>query len=157
MGFRVRVSGWRRRLAYAYLAVLAAVVVYGVYNYVAVARECWGEWFSGIGIGPLDDRLFNPVVVMEVEVGGGYLNLTFLRTHVKPYIKDLEIIAELHTVKGRVYRLREQRRVASGQVFRKSYYIERMREVYGRISEVRIVVEIEGEVVLEETIQLEKR
>jgi len=32
-----------------------------------------------------------------------------------------------------------------------------MREVYGRISEVRVVVEMEGEVVLEETIQLEKR
>ena len=59
------------------------------------------------------------------------MNFTFLRTHVKPYIKDLEIIAELHTVKGGVYRLRERRRVASGQVFGKFNCIERMEEVWG--------------------------
>ena len=156
MGFRARLSEWRRRLAYLYLAVLIAVVGYGVANYLVVVGEYWSNWFTGTSIDPLDDSLFKPVTIVKVEVVGGYLNVTFLRTHVKPYVRELEIIVKLHIVDGRVVVFREWRRVASGQLFERYYYVERLGELYGRIVRVEFMVDIEGEILPVGVVELEE-
>lgn len=146
---------WKKRLAYIYLATIAVAICYGINNYLVVAKDMIPIWFSGISIDPLNEELFKPVALLKAYKTDGRVVIYLLRTHVKPYCKKFKLIAEFHTESGHVVHRVIWRELASGQLFQHTFTIKEIEKLWGKVTEMRIIVKIDGKRVLDKIIQLQ--